>query len=234
MIDLGGMKKKEILERAKWKCPLPGHSKHNGLEHPRCYEKFFGLKLGKECILDIEAEDLKADYGIVFCWCVLDLDTNKIFSDVITKKDIKKYSSKARNVQPKEDKRIIASLVSKLSEYERVIHHYGKRYDLPFVRTRAVINDVYFPTYGILYQTDTWEILKVKFRLSRNSLKNSTLKLFGKTRKDHLSLSIKHGCLRGEKWALDIALRHCEKDVLDTRDLFRSICSYKKKTNTSI
>jgi hypothetical protein len=91
-----------------------------------------------------------------------------------------------------------------------------------------------FPKYGEIYQTDTWMILKNKFKLSRNSLQNGCLKLLGVTRKDHLSLSIKHGCLRGEKWALDLAVSHCEKDVLDLRDMYNKTYPYVKKSNTSI
>ena len=124
--------------------------------------------------------------------------------------------------------------MDKLTEYEYVITHYGSYFDLKFIRTRAVICDVPFPEYGSIYQRDTIKILWNKFRLRRNSLARATISLLGKTRKDHLSLSIKHGCLRGEKWALDLSLKHCRKDVLDTRDLYKKIHSFVKKSNTSI
>jgi hypothetical protein len=91
-----------------------------------------------------------------------------------------------------------------------------------------------FPSYGVYVQTDNWDILKTKFKLSRNTQENASLKLRGETRKDHLSLSIKHGCLRGEKWALDLALKHCEGDVLDCEDNYWVINKYARKTNRSI
>lgn len=234
MIDLAKLKKEEILKMAKWKCPLSGHSKHSGLSHTNCYKKLHQLEGEKMCVLDIETEDLFAEYGIIFCWAILDMKTNKIIEDYITLDDIKKYSSKKRDIHPKEDTKIIKSLVDTLQNYDRVITHYGSYFDLKFIRTRAVICNTYFPTYGLIYQFDTIKMLWSKFRLRRNSLGNATLKLLGKTRKDHLSLSIKHACLRGEKWAIDASRSHCKKDVLDTRDLFNKIYPYVAKSRTSI
>ena len=234
MIDLIKLTKEQIITRAKWKCPVPGHSKHNGLEHPRCYDRLQKIEGERIGFLDIETEDLKADFGIMFCWCVLDAKTDKIISDIITPDDIKKYSSHDRDKMPKEDTRILKSLIDTLQNYDRLVGHYSSRFDLQFSRTRSIICDVPFPHFGEIYQSDTWMILKHKFKLSRNSQENATRKLLGATRKDHLSLSIKHGCLRGEKWALDSSLEHCKKDVLDLRDLYNTINPYAKKTNTSI
>ena len=184
--------------------------------------------------LDIETEDLSGEYGVIFCWCILDNDSGHIYEDAITLKDISKYKSRHRDKQPKEDKRVIKSLVDRMCQYDRLIGHYQCKFDLPFIRTRAVICGVDFPIYGEIFQSDTWLGLKHKFKLRRNSLENATRNLCGETRKDHLSLAIKHGCLRGEKWAIKDTLVHCRKDVLDTRDLWNKIHMYSRKTNASI
>jgi hypothetical protein len=86
----------------------------------------------------------------------------------------------------------------------------------------------------MLFQSDTWVILKKKFKLSRNSLQNGCLKLLGHSRKDHLSLAIKHGCLRGEKWAIDLSRKHCLQDVEDLVELFDITKKYLKRTKSSI
>ena len=235
MINIARMPKNEIIARANWRCPLKGHSYHNGLEHPNCFDKLNGVR-ERIGFLDCETEDLYGDFGIMFCWSLLDSETDKVYKDVITLKDIKKYSTKNRYDSPKEDKRIIRSLVYTLerNNYSRVITHYGSRFDLPMIRTRAVICKEYFPGYGQLYQTDTWLILKNKFKLRRNTLENGCRQLVGSSRKDHLSLSIKHACLRGEKWALDIALNHCVNDVLDLKDLFINTNKFVRNTKSSI
>jgi hypothetical protein len=224
----------ELRKRLAWKCPLKGHSGHDGITHSACYDKLHGTQSEEKiCFLDIEGEGLVADYAIMFCWVLQDAQTGKMYHDIINSNDIKKYTSHKREVHPKEDTRIVQSLVNKLSEYDRVVAHFIW-YDLPFARTRAVICGIDFPNCGAMYQGDTWRMLKNKFKLSRNSLLNATTHLLGGSRKDHLSLSIKHGCIRGEKWALDDTLAHCKKDVLDLRDLYNKISFSVKNTKTSI
>jgi hypothetical protein len=233
-LDVYKMTKQEILERQRFKCPLPGHGSHDGFSHASCFAKHAkGLFQEKILFFDIEAEDLNADYGIMFNWYAIDEDGNH-FEDFITLNDIKKYKSSDRNVEPKEDTRIVKSLVELMSKYTRVCGHYSCGYDLPFARTRAVIDKIDFPAYGMLFQSDSWVILKKKFKLSRNSLENGCRKLVGVTHKDKLSLSIKYGCLRGEKWAMDLSRLHCKQDVIDQKALFELITGYMRKTKSSI
>jgi hypothetical protein len=233
-LEVSKMKRDEIIARDRFRCPEKGHGSKNGFEHPACFLKYTkGMYQEKILYFDIEAEDLNADYGIVFNWYAMDEDGNH-FEDYLTLDDIKKYKSQDRNVMPKEDTRIIKSIVELMSKYTRVCGHYAVGYDLPFLRTRAVIDGVDFPSYGMLFQSDTWVILKKKFKLSRNSLQNGCLKLLGTSRKDHLSLSIKHGCLRGEKWAINASRDHCRKDVLDLVDLFDITNRFMKRTKSNI
>jgi hypothetical protein len=169
----------------------------------------------------------------MFNWYAIDENGNE-FEDYITLADIKKYKSSDRNVEPKEDTRIVQSLVDLMSKYTRVVGHYSCGYDLPFARTRAVIDGIEFPGYGMLFQSDTWVILKKKFKLSRNSLENGCRKLVGITHKDKLSLAIKHGCLRGEKWAIDLSRKHCKQDVVDLVALFGLTNRFMRRTKSSI
>jgi uncharacterized protein YprB with RNaseH-like and TPR domain len=221
--------KNQLLKYAKEYCK---HG-HNLLSHLSCLKEALAQeqRIG---FLDIESEDLNADYGLIFCYCIKDLNSNKIYEDRITLDDIKKYKSKSRDAITKEDKRVIENLVKDMHHFDRIVTHYGSKFDLNFIRTRAVMVGVDFPAYGLYTQTDTWKILINKFKLSRNSLENACRHLLGDTRKDRLSLAIKHGCLRGEEWAIQDALVHCRKDVLDTQDLYLKICDFVKETKTSI
>jgi hypothetical protein len=233
-LEVSKMKKEEVLARDKFRCPEKAHGSKNGWEHPRCFERYTrGLYQEKVLFFDIEAEDLNADYGIMFNWYATDEEGNS-FEDYITIDDIKKYKSSDRNVEPKEDTRIVQSVVDLISKYTRVVGHYSCGYDLPFARTRAVIDGVDFPSYGMIFQSDTWVFLKKKFKLSRNSLENGCRKLVGVTHKDKLSLSIKHGCLRGEKWAMDLSRKHCAQDVEDLIALFNLTHKFMRKTKASI
>lgn len=233
-LEVSKLKKEEIVARDKFRCPEKGHGSKSGWEHPRCFDKYaLGMYQEKVLFFDIEAEDLNADYGIMFNYFAIDQD-GKHFEDYITLADINKNKSSKREIEPKEDIRIVQSLVDLFSKYTRVIGHYSCGYDLPFTRTRAVICGVDYPSYGMLFQSDTWVILKKKFKLSRNSLENGCRKLLGHTRKDHLSLSIKHGCLRGEKWAIDLSRKHCKQDVLDLVELYNTTNKFMRKTKSSI
>jgi len=238
------MTKKQILskldashlrQRLAWECPLKGHRRHDGITHFDCYNRLKGAEIEEKiAVLDIETEDLKADYGIMFCWGLYDVNEKKMYSDVLHKNDITKYASHNRTHPPRDDTRIVESLIDRLSRYDRVVTHYGCRFDISFIRTRAIICKLKFPTFGAIFQSDTWLMSRYKLRLSRNTLQNLCLKTLGRTRKDHLSHSIKHGCLRGEEWALDAAIKHCKNDVLDTKDVFPVLSPFVKQSRTSI
>ena len=235
MIDLVSMPKDEIIKRSKWKCPLKGHSGHSGLEHPVCYERLHTVDFGERIgFLDIETTDLNADYGIIACYCLKPIGIDKIYQNYLTLDDIKKYSSKKRDVEPKEDTRVIQSLVEDMKNFDRLVLHFGCGFDLPFIRTRAVICRVPYPTFGVYVMSDTWVMLKRKFKLSRNTLENGCRKLVGTTNKDRLSMSIKHGAIRGEQWAIDDMIVHCQKDVIDTEALYNLINPYSRKTKSFI
>lgn len=220
----------ELIDRAKYKC-VHGH---NGLSHPSCFSNKNGKKEERIAFLDIEAESLDADFGIVFCWVIKDSITGKFATGCIKKADMERFKSTNAHSQPKEDKTVVAGLLKALEGYDRVVAHYGCGYDVPFVRTRAVVCGLKFPLFGELFQSDTWIMLKKKFKLSRNSLENGCKTLLGRSRKDKLSLSLRHACLRGEQWALDYTLNHCINDVKDLADLYWKINQFSKKTKSSI
>lgn len=221
-LDIFTLKKNELLKLAQRRCK---HG-HNFFSHQNCFKKREGERIG---FLDIEAGDLKADYGTIFCYCILDSKTGKIFEDTITKEDIDKWGKEG-----KEDTRVLRSLIRDLDNFDRVVGHFSSRYDLPFIRTRAVMCGLSFPQYGAYKQSDTWRILRSKFGLSRNSLESGARNLVGRTRKNRLSLPLKNGCIRGKKWAIDTTLDHCRRDVRDTKDLYQKIFGFVKLSGTSI
>ena len=213
---------KEIRWLASHKCT----HRHTFINHPRCYNGLWKERIG---FLDIETEALNADYGIIFSYCIKDNDSKKIYEDAITKDDIRKWGKVAQ-----EDTRLLRNLVRDMSNFDRLVGHFSSLFDLPFIRTRAVMCKVGYPEYGVYCQSDTWRILKTKFKLSRNSLESGTRNLLGKTRKNHLSLKLKHGCLRGDRKSIEETLVHNRRDVLDTQDLFHITFPFTKFNKSSI
>jgi uncharacterized protein YprB with RNaseH-like and TPR domain len=130
---------------------------HKYTDHQPCYAEEYD-KQERVGFLDIETESLEADYGVIFTYCILDDKTGEIFSDTINTEDIKKWGKEA-----KEDTRLLKHLVEDLKKFDRIVGHYSSRFDLSYIRTRAVMCQVDFPTFGEYFQTDTWNFLKHKF-----------------------------------------------------------------------
>ena len=228
MINIYELSKGDLKKRQNFHCK----HRHNGIDHSECYNRVNGLteRVG---ILDIESEALDADYGIMFSYCFKVIGNPKIYYDIVSKEDFKKYESN-KNGQSVEDTRIIQHLIEDLKNCDRIVGHYSCGFDLPFLRTRAVICGLDFPVYKQYSQSDTWMILKKKFKLSRNSLDNGVRNLTGESNKNHLSLNLKHGIILGKKWARDFCLNHNKKDVLDTERLYLKISPYMNRTRSSI
>lgn len=225
-IPLSGIPKDRIVWMDTHRCTT---HRHTYLEHRRCYiREQLGIKEERIGFLDIETSALDATWGCVLCWCILDED-GKIYKDYVTKDDIDRYGRTG-----KIDKRILRTFVETSARFDRFVTHNGARFDVPFLRTRAVICGERFPTYGAVYHIDTLVALWKKFRLSANGLGAATQMLRGKTEKNHLSQALLHEFLRGKDWARKFVVNHCERDVRDTKELFKIVSPYIRITKTSI
>jgi uncharacterized protein YprB with RNaseH-like and TPR domain len=194
---------------------------HSFLSHPGCYtpeEERIGF-------LDIETSNLDADYGSILTWCILDSKTQEVITGVITKEDIE---------SGKEDTRILKELISSLEKFDRVVTFYGKRFDVPFIRTRALVNRVKFPNFGSLVHTDLYFIIRNRFRLSRNGLENACRTLLHKTNKNHIDKKIWRDAARGDLKSLEYILDHNRRDVVDTQRLYKKVINFARKQDTSI
>ena len=227
-LNIANTPKDELIKRGKWRCV----HHHSGVEHPNCYDQANNRK-ERIGFFDIETEDLRADYGIMFSYVIEDFEGKKRYEDIVKEEDFIKYRTN-KNGMAKEDTRILRNFVRDISNFDRLIGHYSCRFDSNFARTRAVICGIDFPKWGSIYQTDTWVILKKKFALKSNSLESGNRNINGSSNKNHLSLALKHGLIRGKKWAQDYCLDHNRRDVQDTRRLYVSIRPFMRLTKSSI
>jgi len=211
--------KKEIIKLAKWRCQ---HS-HSGLEHYSCYLK---ENTDKERVgfLDIEASNLEADFGIVLCYCIADLDSDRVQSRVITKHELSTVL----------DKNVVEQCIKDMGNYDRLWGYYSSNFDIPFLRTRAVALQLSFPEYGILYHNDLYYLIRNKFKLSRNRLDNACVSLLGNTSKTRITSEHWIKALQGNKDSLDYIQTHCREDVLELKRLYERVIKYRKIADTSI
>jgi uncharacterized protein YprB with RNaseH-like and TPR domain len=213
------LKKSEIIWLSRNRCK---HG-HTYLDHYSCFEKEKPdmMRIG---FLDIEASNLKANYGVILTWAIKKKN-GPVLHDKITKKDINKGTY---------DKRIVKSLVKAMGQFDLIVTYYGTGYDLPFIRTRAVHHDIDFFNYGEINHKDVYYIIRNKFQLNRSSMENACRFLLGETDKTHIDFEYWLKALKGDKESIEYILDHNIKDVQDLEKLYNKVHSFNRPSNTSI
>ena len=169
------------------------------------------IKIG---VLDIETSDLKANRGYIICACVKEVNKKNLKGKTLTFR-LDDY------VEPafEDDGDLIADLVSCIDEYDLILTWYGSRFDIPFVNTRALFHNIKVPQRN--FRRDLCFNARGSFCLSNNKLVTWGNFLFGKSGKTTLEFKIWRSAMRGEKWAIDYIVTHCEKDVLETEKIYK-------------
>jgi DNA polymerase elongation subunit (family B) len=139
---------------------------------------------------------------------------------VITADDIKK----GRNGD--EDRRVVKSLIAAVRNYDKLIGYYSKRFDVPFMRTRALNMGIDFPFYGTIRHIDVYDIIRNRFNMSRKTQENACRNLLGETEKNHVKGNIWRDAARGDQKALSYVLEH--------NKLYDKVIDYARRNDTSI
>jgi uncharacterized protein YprB with RNaseH-like and TPR domain len=175
---------------------------------------------------DIETSNLKADFGIILCYCIKEAGKNKIISRTVTRDELHEAGCL--------DREVVKQCIADIQKYDRIITHYGKRFDIPFLRSRALFFNLDFPIYGKIFLEDTYFILRHRFCISRNRLETACRHILGKTRKTHLDPRQWIMALQGDRQALDYILDHCKADVRDLEDLYNRISDFTRRADVSL
>lgn len=223
-VPLHRLTKAEIVWLSSHYCTT---HRHTYLSHYNCYlaEQPNTERVG---ILDIESSNLKADYGIILTWCIKPLGKDEIIYDVISAEDIKVGR------KGDEDRRVVTNLITEMREFDTVIGYYSKRFDLPFIRTRAVHMGVEFPFFGSIKHVDVYDMIRNRFNMSRKSQENACRVLLTETEKNHVDGRIWRDAARGDEDALGYVLDHNERDVRDLEKLYMKVKDYARKHEVSI
>lgn len=185
-----------------------GHKQFIDLDNPE-------LRIG---FLDIETHDLQANFGYMIAWCIKPLGSasEEIENDVITIADIKAAQESLKN---EVDSRIVKSLVEKLSEYDLIVTYYGSRFDVKYIRTRAIKDKLPVPLYGELIHWDLYFVARNRLKLSSNRL-GEVARLFGVNTKTYLDGDHwTHGPL-GNMESMKYILEHNKQDVITLEKVF--------------
>jgi len=212
--------KKEIVWLAKHQCK----HKHNYLSHYGCFHP----PIAPERIgfFDIETSNLDANFGIMLSYAILDGTDGTITGSVISAGDI----AKAKPGQ--EDRRITQLCIADLQRFDRIVGYYSKRFDVPYVRTRALIDHLPFPAWGSIIHTDLYDVIKRKFKLHSNRLENACRVLLGTTNKTHIDTTFWRGGVRGDSKSLKYIWDHNTADVVDLKALYDKTIEFVNLTDS--
>jgi uncharacterized protein YprB with RNaseH-like and TPR domain len=202
---------------------------HKYVSHFNCFlsENNIEERIG---YLDIEASNLKANFGIVLTWAIKDGQSDTIYYDHLTPTDVKKYGQT-------EDKRILETCVDTIREFDRIVTHYGGdfQYDMPYLRTRCMMMGVPFLKYGEVYVADTFTISKRKMSLSSRRQDIIAEALSRKPSiKSRINSAAWRGAVRGNKADIMEVLDHNFRDVKELESNFLAMLPYVKLTKKSI
>jgi len=216
--------KQEILKFSKMTCE---HG-HPLISHPNCLAKEvkFEERVG---FLDIETSNFSASFGVIASWCIKQ-DGGKIYEGCLQGEDFEEKSGHY-------DKRILKDCIDTMRKFDRLVVYWGKdkRFDIPFLRTRAVTMELDFPIYQERLVSDLYDIVRMKFKLGRNSLA-AACKQFGIASKDtpmSPDMWVKAIVGRDPK-SMKWILQHNREDVESTEALWHRINQYSNLTKTSI
>lgn len=218
------LKKAELVWLGTHKC----RHGHTYLEHYSCFLKEHPDMKEKIGFLDIETTNLAANFGTILTYCIKVDGKDEILSGSITKKDVNKYPA------DQTDYRVVKDLVHDLKGFDRIVTHYGRKFDIPFIRTRALVMDIPFPHFGSISNDDTWLLARSKLRLNSNRLETVERTLFGETGKTHIEYKYWIAGSRGDKKALDYIMDHNKRDVISLEKVWYRLKDFVGKRNCSI
>ena len=197
------------------------------IEHFSCFLKEHHIE-ERVGFIDIESNGLVADFGVMLSYAILDGATGKIYGRAITKKEI---TSKVF------DKQLVADCITDMKKFDRLVAHYGigpKKFDINYLRTKAIHYGLKFPKHGELWGTDTHPIAKNKLKLSSNRLDNICMTLLGKTEKTRVVGNLWLRAVQGDVEALTEIYDHNKRDVRDLKRIYDKMSPYIKLTKSSI
>jgi uncharacterized protein YprB with RNaseH-like and TPR domain len=158
-------------------------------------------------VFDLETSDLNADSGIILC-AVIQSSTRKTPIVIRTDDTNPNWKKGLRG----DDSATVKKVQEALADHDVLCAHNGTRFDLPFLRTRALKWGI--PRLPDIKVVDPLSIAWRKFRLKSNRLGNLSDYVGVKDKKTPLDMSLwMEAVLNGSREAMDAIVEHCVADV---------------------
>lgn len=175
---------------------------------------------------DIEASNLNANFGFVFCIGWKWFGESKV--NLISVRDFPKSFDR----DPTDDKEVIKAFTKIMAEADIQVFWYGLRFDLPFVNTRALINSL--DPLPKVPHIDGWRIAKDRLKFNSNRLDTVSRAIpitntlepnpnRGDERKTVLDPIAWMKAASGHIPSIKLIEDHCEKDVIVLENVYVAI-----------
>lgn len=150
---------------------------------------------GALAFVDIEASNLKADFGTVV---------------VVS---IKPYGKKpvTFSAKPGRDKALLKQVAAELAKYPVWITFYGKMFDIPFLNSRLLVNGL--PPLPKHHHIDMYWVIKLQTALSRRNQAHLLEWLNADSKKMSVSPNVWAEMAAAPDVSLPILVERCESDV---------------------
>lgn len=151
--------------------------------------------------VDIEASNLKADFGTVV---------------VVS---IKPYKGKTKTffAKPGNDKRLMQEVREELNKYPVWVTFYGKLFDVPFMNSRLLVHGM--PPLDKKHHIDLYWVIKGQTALSRRNQGHLLSWLESKQSKMSVSPNVWANMAQSDT-ALPTLVKRCESDVAGLQSLY--------------
>jgi uncharacterized protein YprB with RNaseH-like and TPR domain len=163
--------------------------------------------------LDIESTGFSANIDVMLSWCIKGRGDKKVAGACITREELMSETS---------DARIVELLVEEMNKYDVIMTYYGTRFDIPFIRTRALYHGTHFPLYKTKSHKDLYYVVRSKLKLHRSSLMAAT-EFFGIDGKTRIKPEYWQKARWGDKKSLKYVYEHNIADVEILEDLHRKL-----------
>jgi len=163
---------------------------------------------------DIEATNLSANFGYVICIGYKWQHEKK--AHIISLTDFPRFKKDVTD-----DSEVLKAFSKVFNEADIAIHHYGDRFDLPYLQTRLLIHRL--PLLSEPATIDTWRTLKYRLKLTSNRLATAIATFATKTQKTPLTGPIWVKAAAGDKKSIEYVKEHCDADVYALEEVYERI-----------
>lgn len=173
----------------------------------------------RTCVFDIEATALDASFGRVLCCAIQSYDPPEM--KVFRADD---YESWRRGLRA-DDSEIVRDILNYLQSFDIWYAHNGVNYDVPFLRTKAVIHGL--PPVEARKVIDPVLLARKRFRFHSNSLDSIASVIGTEFKKSVVAPEAwRRAVGDGDKDSMDYIVDHCVKDVAVLEEVAHKLQGY--------